>query len=239
MGDILFVNYSQGDDMRQVKLTPDGEGVLGGEAKELVVGLNEPLCIAQDQHGRIFIGEFTAYSVTILDPMALPEEPEGTWSPRKSSITAVTNAATATLHDALYVFGGTTFSGHTPNSYRYNPFKDEWFEIAELPFSVENAAAVSFEDKLYVFGGFTDTFAAQDNATVYDPGSDSWTLVESMPTARGGAMAEVLGDKIYVMGGFDMNGIVLERVDVFHPKTGSRSCSRTDRPHPLWPNKFR
>ena len=215
--------------MRQVKLTPDGKGVVGNEAKELVQNFNDPLCIAQDEHGTIFVGEFNSFQVTILEPLPLSEEPEGTWSPRKPSITAVTNAATATLNDVLYVFGGTTFSGPTLNSYRYNPFQDEWSEIAKLPFtiSVENAAAVPYEGKVYVFGGSAVSFAAQDNAAFYDPESDSWTLVEPMPTARGGAMAEVLGDNIYVIGGINSNGASLTTVEVFQPKNDSWSNPST------------
>ena len=201
--------------MRQVKLTPDGKSVVGNEAKELVQNFNDPLCIAQDERGTIFVGEFNSFKVTVLEPLPLPEEPEGKWSPRKPSITAVTNAATATLNDELYVCGGTTLSGPTLNSYRYNPFQDEWSEIAKLPFtiSVENAAAVPYEDKIYVF--------SEGNAAFYDPESDSWTLVEPMPTARGGAMAEVLGNNIYVIGGIDSNGASLTTVEVFQPKNGT------------------
>lgn len=212
--------------MRRVVLTPDGKGVAIDGYKEFVEDFNDPLCIAQDTNGRLYVGEFGSSDLTILDPKPLSPEPGGVWSSRAPANVinkdlAVLDAASTTMNDLLYVLGGKTVDGHTLDSFVYHPFTDIWSPIASPPFSdgVENAAAVSYQGYIYMFGGSTEPFSgAKDHVAYYDPATDSWTtLLPPMPTARGGLMAEVLGDSIYVMGGMDNNGVSLNTVEIFHP----------------------
>lgn len=225
MGDLLIVNYSSGDSMTRTVLSANGTKVTAHGT--LLTNLRDPLPIEQDPEGRLYVGEFGGSIVTILDPQPLSPEPLGTWSSRNFAPLSVLDPASTMLHDKLYMIGGkTSDAGHISNAYVYDPFQDEWTQIASPPFenAVENAVAVSFRNKIYVFGGSTSAFSgAQNYAAYYDTESGNWTSVPDMPTARGGATAQVMDGQILVIGGMDGNGTSLSAVEIFDPETNTWS----------------
>ena len=237
MGDLLIVNFSSGDSMTRTVLSPTGTKVIAhGTLRQ---NFKDPLPIEQDPEGRIYVGEFGGNIVTVLDPQPMSPEPLGTWSSRKLAPLSVLDPASTTLHDKLYMIGGkTNGAGHINDAYVYDPFQDEWTQIASPPFenAVENAAAVSYQNRIYVFGGSTSAFSgAQNHSAYYDPESGNWTSVLDMPTARGGATAQVLEGQILVIGGMDSNGASLNVVEIFDPvnntwSTGPSLQTRRDNP---------
>jgi large repetitive protein len=218
--DLLISNFSVGDDITRLELSPDGQSVIGSSS--LLGGFTDPLPLQAGPDGRIFAGEFNGGEVTILEPLGvwradLPQVPE-----------AILDAGSASLDGNLYLVGGKTSDTHVSSVYVYDPGDpfdsgdDLWTSAPNLPGpAVENPAVVAFDGKVYTFGGSTQPFSgAVTNASVFDPVSSSWTSLAALPTARGGATAQVLDDKIYVIGGLGPDGASLDTVEVYDPATG-------------------
>ncbi len=216
-GELLIANYSVGDEIIRVRLSPDGRSVVSHS--RLAGGFNDPLPLAMGPDGVIFVGEFGANLVTALTPVSL-----GCWGTVAPAPEAVLDAGSAVLGGRLYMVGGkTAAAGHVSSLYIYDPAADLWTRGPDLPGAgVENPAVASFGGKLYVFGGATAPFSgAVRTAAVYDPLSGGWRTLASMPTARGGAAAGALDGRIYVAGGMDAGGASLASVDVYDPASDS------------------
>jgi N-acetylneuraminic acid mutarotase len=216
-GAVLVANYSVGDDLTMLRLSADGRSVT--EATRLVGGFDDPLPVAQDPDGTIYVGEFGAHRITVL----VPDDDPGAWTARTRMPEAVLDAGGAALGGKLYSVAGKTSTGHISTVRTYDPISDAWSPAADLPGpAVENPAVVAMGTRLYAFGGATGPFdGAVANTAAYDPVTDTWTTLPGMPTARGGATAQVVGTRIFVVGGMDATGTSVDTVEVFDPATGS------------------
>ncbi|MEO0806841.1 MAG: kelch repeat-containing protein [Cyanobacteria bacterium J06643_4] len=239
-GDLLITNFSQGDDITRVELSPNGLAVQDGD-NPLIAGFEEsspsesfldnftdPLPIAMGPNGSIFVGEFNGSKVSIL-------ESRGTWRrdlPEVPAPAAILDAGSTTLNNKLYMVGGKTAAAHVSDVYVYDPgdpldaTDDIWTTAPDLPgVAVENPSVVAFDGQLYAFGGSTAPFSgAVNNAAVFNPDTSVWTPLPGMSTARGGATAQVINGEIYIAGGLDTNGVSLNTVEVFDPITGQWSA---------------
>jgi len=211
-GNLLISNYSVGDDLTRVRLSADGASVL--ESMSLVGGFDDPLPLAQDPDGTVYVGEFGGNRVTALVPTR-----SGCWTPVASAPQAILDAGGAALEGKLYMVAGKTVAGPINSVNVYDPQTDQWELAPDLPGpAVENPAVVVHGGLLYAFGGSTAAFSgAVANAAVFDPATPGWTPLASMPTARGGATAQVIDGLIYVVGGLDGTGASLATVDVYDP----------------------
>jgi large repetitive protein len=212
--ELLIANYSVGDDIVRVKLSPDGSSVAS--VSRLLGGFNDPLPLALGPGGTIFVGELGGSKVTALEPIDT-----GCWSPKQAMPGSVLDAGGTALDGKLYVVGGKTSGGPHSTVYVYDPTTNAWATAASLPGpAVENPAVVAHNGKLYAFGGSTSPFSgAMANAAVFDPSTGSWTPLPPMAVARGGAAAKMVDGKIYVVGGMDADGASLASVEVFDPAT--------------------
>lgn len=221
-GSLLIANYSQGDEIVRVKLSPDGTAVEGSE--HVAGGFSDPLPLAEGPDGTIYVGEFGSSTVTALVPRST-----GQWESRAPLPASVLDAGGAAVGGKLYVVAGKTSSGPQRTLYVYDPATNSWSPGPSLPAAyaaVENPAVTELNGKLYVFGGSTDAFSgAVASAAVFDPATSSWTMLPSMATARGGATAEAVGGKIYVAGGMDSAGASLASLAVFDPATNAWSAA--------------
>ena len=234
-GDLLITNFSSGDNITRVELSPDGTSVV--KKSSLTGGLKDPLPIEIGQDGTIFVGEFNGGEITVLTPKGiwrndLPTAPE-----------SVLDAGSAVVDGKLYAIGGKTAFGHVNSMYIYDPgdplisSDDLWSVGTDLPgAAVENPAVAALDGLIYAFGGSTDPFSgAVNNSAVFNPNTGAWTEIASMPTARGGATAQIVDDDIYVIGGLDINGASVDTVEIYDPQTntwddGSALQTRRDNP---------
>ena len=221
MGELLISNFSRGDNITRTRLTPDGMAVVA--SMNLVSGFSDPLPLAQDPSGTLYVGELNANRVAVLQPLPLTPEPVGSWAPRAPVPASILDAGSGTVDGKLYMVGGKTSSQYISSVFVYDPVFDDWSSAAPLPGpAVENPAVTSFDGKLYAFGGSTAPFSgAVTNAAVYDPDSGAWTPLPPMSIARGGANAQVLDGRIYVIGGMGADGASLASVEVFDPVSES------------------
>lgn len=239
-GDLLITNFSQGDDIRRIELSPDGLAIKDGSSP-LIVGFGntspveslagnfaDPLPITMGPNGSIFVGEFNGGKVSILESI-------GTWRrdlPQVPAPSAILDAGSTTAGGKLYMVGGKTSAAHVSSVYVYDPGNpidptdDVWSTAPNLPgAAVENPAVVSLGGRIYAFGGSTAPFSgAVSNAAVFDPTTSVWTPLANMPTARGGATAQVIDGEVYVVGGLADNGTSLNTVEIFDPVTGQWSA---------------
>jgi N-acetylneuraminic acid mutarotase/glucose/arabinose dehydrogenase len=242
-GDLLITNFSQGDNITRVKLSPNGLSAISSSS--LVGDFKDPLPIAMGPNGSFFVGEFNGNKVTILEPL-------GTWrTDLPTAPQAILDAGSATLDGKLYMVGGKTANTYLNNMYIYDPgdpinsADDTWTTGLNLPGpAVENPAVAAVGGKLYVFGGSTAPFSgAVSNAAVYNPDTNpdpnittpAWTSIAPMPTARGAATAQVINGDIYVIGGLNSSGASLNTVEVYDPDTNTWSTApslQTRRDHP-------
>ncbi len=236
-GELLTNYFSQSDQVRRVKLAPDGLSVVSDSALirtspasggELLV---DPLPIAQDPSGRIFVGTFSSNGqISVLEPANV-----GAWDTNGPSDlpAAILDAGSAVLDSKLYAVAGKTSTDHLRTVYAFTP-AGGWTRLADLPAdypAVENPAVVAYNGKLYVFGGSTDAFSGSvAKAAVYDPAGNSWSMLPDMGTPRGGPTAQVIGSKIYVAGGMN-GGASLATMESFDLN------SQTWQPKPAWPRR--
>ena len=222
-GDLLITNYSSGDDITRVQLSADG--LTSTNSSSLAGDFTDPLPIAMNSNGTIFVGEFNGDGVTVMESLGvwrtdLPDAPE-----------LILDAGSAVLDHKLYMVGGKTSSSHVNDVYVYDPGDpidpndDLWDSAPSLPGdAVENPAVEAFNGKIYSFGGSTEPFSgAVNTAFEFNPTTSVWTPLANMPTARGGANATVLNDKIYVLGGLGNDGASLNTVEIYDPLTGAWS----------------
>jgi len=118
----------------------------------------------------------------------------------------------------MYVFGG--FELLNPNIYtntaeKYDPDKDEWTVLKNMPVAWSPSANIVYDDKIYLFGGDTAsnfatmTFGLTEWILEYDPIKDTWKKMEDMPFKWSGN-GEQLGQYLYILGGSYTNSIQAE-----------------------------
>lgn len=219
-GQLLIANFSRGDNISRTLLNTAGDAVI--ENQIMASGFNNPLGIAQDLNGNVFVTEFGASSIAVLQPQAIAA-PSGNWSSLAPLPVPTLDAEGTSVNGELFVIAGETAAGTTSTMWIYNPTSNSWRLGPNLPgVAVEDAAAVEFGNKLYVFGGSTASFSGGvSNASVYDPSTNVWTTLAPMPTPRGGATAQMLNGMIYVLGGIGANGNSLTTVEIYNPATNS------------------
>jgi N-acetylneuraminic acid mutarotase len=115
--------------------------------------------------------------------------------------------AVAGVASSIYLFGGCSMpaAGQVVNhdkAYRYDPQKNEWTTLRDLPAGVRGMTALTVNDAIYLFGGYTDAgFSAE--VLVYDPKTDQYRRTTPLPAPVLGAEFVRIGDRLYGAGGED------------------------------------
>lgn len=139
----------------------------------------------------------------------------------------------ALLGGRVYVAGGFDTTG-TPTkvAYRYDPARDAWERIADLPEARHHMPLVVVHDTLYAVGGLSGMrFVAESNLWVYRPETNAWETRAPLPAPRGASAAAVVDGKIVVVGGFGATRALLDSTLVYDPAT-NRWATRAPIPTP-------
>jgi len=114
------------------------------------------------------------------------------------------------FNEDLYLIGGQLKSGGvTYEAHKYNPFHNEWKQLASMETGRAGHCAVVLEDLIYVIGGH-DTHTCLKSVECYDPLSNQWRKVPDVTNARRFAAAAAACRRIVVVGGFCEMGALTE-----------------------------
>ncbi|GKT87353.1 kelch repeat-containing protein [Colletotrichum tofieldiae] len=155
------------------------------------------------------------------------------WTPAAPLPIALNHPNAATVDGRIYLLGGLaeTFDQNgtwraVPNSWVYDPKRDQWEPIASFPQGTERgSAAVGVSGTtIYLAGGlrYMETVAGGTIATVsdvsaYETTTDSWRSFQSnpLPQPRDHAGGAVVGNKFYTIGGRHISGRLLVSNSVY------------------------
>lgn len=113
-------------------------------------------------------------------------------------------ALTAVVSDQLYVFGGFERGLRaTTRSDRYDPVKNSWTRIADLPVPVTHAGITVDGTNVWVAGGFVGDSPgkATDAVWRYDSVNNRWEAAPSLPEPRASAPLVRQGRSLHFFGG--------------------------------------
>jgi hypothetical protein len=141
------------------------------------------------------------------------DRPERGWQ-RGAPVPGVARSilAAATCGGAVYVFGGCHLDANKTvvnlaEAYRYDPERDRWRRLADLPRPVRGHGALPIGNRFIVIVGGYETgpsaSALTSAAFVYDTVLDRYTPANEAPLRVMGFGAQVIGNTLFVAGGED------------------------------------
>jgi hypothetical protein len=152
--------------------------------------------------------------LTLVSPLVLPTKPPAvqaqssplyTWSSGATSPIKRFEAQGLAADGRLYVFGGfyDTALQATARVDAYDPARNSWTRLADMPQALTHAAVAVDGDNIYLIGGYLGNNPGGSVANVwrYSISTNSWSAAPSLPAARGGGAAAVIGRKLYFFGG--------------------------------------
>ncbi|HGY11615.1 MAG TPA: hypothetical protein ENK36_04560, partial [Desulfobacterales bacterium] len=122
-----------------------------------------------------------------------------------------------TLNNEIYFVAGRTAKSKVPFLYKFNPHKNEWIKLANVPQATFNIALAAVNGKIYAIGG--DLF--KNTTREYNPDTNSWRILEPMPTGRQHIDCGVYKDEIYIMGGLTSWENITQKHEAYNVLTNS------------------
>lgn len=119
---------------------------------------------------------------------------------------ARTEVAAATVGREIVVLGGFTIDrGASRRVDAFDPVRNTWRRLPNLPVGIHHAMAVGARGRLYVLGGYTVAGTPRRAAHVLE--GRKWRSLPSMPYPRAAAGAAFAGGRIVVAGGVTAGGL--------------------------------
>ncbi len=134
----------------------------------------------------------------------------------------VTLGATAAASAGrLYTFGGFDGQRVLNRASVFDPARNQWSVLPNIPSGVWQACSAAAGGKLYLVGGRESTGETQiATVRVLDPGASIWSTVASMPIVVANAGCAALDDRLYVFGGFTSSGAASDLAWFYDPAFG-------------------
>ncbi|XP_058800000.1 kelch-like protein diablo [Phymastichus coffea] len=102
----------------------------------------------------------------------------------------------------LYLCGGQRKDGSVSNQVvRFNPRKNSFKMLTQMPTKRYNATAIFDEGYLYVIGGRNKSAELVDAVEMYDAGTKKWSKLAPLNPPRVGFGVSVLDNNLYIAGG--------------------------------------
>jgi len=113
-----------------------------------------------------------------------------------------TGGAAANLSGRLYVTGGSDGQRTLTRASFYEPTRNEWTNLPDMPHATWQHCAVAVGGKVYAIGG-RDGFTSDpaNSLQIFDAPTRAWTVGTPIPAATADAACAVLDSRIYVFGG--------------------------------------
>jgi hypothetical protein len=135
---------------------------------------------------------------------------------RLASMPAGRHHLMAAAHDGkLYVFGGSVAVGWSASAsvWRYDPARDAWEELDDMPEPRMSGAAVTIGDTIYVVGGV----GGGDGLLAFDPNRGSWRTHPGPAQPREHTAAVAYRGELWLIGGRWSGDGELRSVEIFDP----------------------
>jgi len=148
-------------------------------------------------------------------------DPERGWSSGTPAPYPIAGAASCTLDERIFVFGG-ELNNETSI---YNVRTDSWSTATPPPTARNGHQCVRVGETFFLIGG-RDERGALSLVETYDPRADTWQTQGELNTSRHWFGAAALADRIYVFGG-EHTGLLddVEAIDV-----SARDCASPFKP---------
>jgi hypothetical protein len=110
--------------------------------------------------------------------------------------------ASALIGGKVYVAAGMVGASgrYVPNLDVFDPSRDAWTRLGDMPGLARAAAGAAFRGRLWVLGGQTPAGVTR-RVWTYDVATRRWTDAPALPAPRYNAAAAALGGRLYVAGG--------------------------------------
>ena len=166
-----------------------------------------------------------------LDTVEVYDPATDTWAKANKMNHARAGAAVSVVDGKIYVMGGIglpmilNHPGHFLSSIEvYDPKRNNWREIGDMPNAKSNHTASVINGKIYVLGGYFRNQGQQAKSfktvEIYHPRTGRWTQKPDMPDAQVGHKAEVIQGNIYIFNDVAHNDVPFATVEVYD--TGER-----------------
>jgi glucose/arabinose dehydrogenase len=200
LGNIISTTYAGSQSVRRAVLAEDGASVLFEEDLGI---FSQPLDVAVGPDGSIYVGEYGANDIQIMEP----DPPlEGTWETLTPLPAPTQEVGTVACDGKVYVLGGLIAPAvDTGAVWVYDPAGQSW--TAAAPYTtdpakyVDHPGAACLDGKVYLIGGLLKAGVAVKHVYEYSPAANTWTPKADLPHPRGAAGVAVLDGTIYVAGG--------------------------------------
>ena len=140
---------------------------------------------------------------------------------------------TAVVDDKIYLIGGSLYEDaklgkRIPGPFglsiveMYDPERNRWQRIANMPTPRTGAKAAVVNDTIYVFGGFSGKNNNRANmkfpvvVDAYDTQTDTWARKQNMPTPWLNFGIGTVAGKIYLIGGLNIDERT-DSVEIYDP----------------------
>jgi N-acetylneuraminic acid mutarotase len=142
------------------------------------------------------------------------------WSLRASLPVALNHAAAVGHHGHVYVAGGYAsrdgLSDPVRSLYRYDPVRDRWTRLPDMPTARAALALGAIDGRLYAAGG-SDGTTPTDVLEIYDIAKRRWSRGPSLSVAREHLGGAVRAGRFYAVAGRNAGGN-LAIVEGYDPK---------------------
>ncbi len=113
----------------------------------------------------------------------------------------VSNAGSAVWNNKIYFFGGWNPMGYSDRFYEYDPEKDDWEELDEMPESKRVEGKI-VDGVLYTIGGYDNGTSGFKTIHAYDFKTEKWSLVMEMPVGVSAHALASDGRNIWIVGNY-------------------------------------
>src|SRR6204780_393716 len=147
--------------------------------------------------------------------------PGGTWSVSAPIPVRLQEHSGALFDGQIYIAGGfDSADAPTAVAYRYDPARDAWARIADLPEDRHHMPLVVVGDTMYAVGGLEgQQFVPQTTLWIYRADRNTWETRAPLPAPRGASAAVAVNGRLIVVGGFGVNRALLDSIAVYDPAT--------------------
>lgn len=132
------------------------------------------------------------------------------------------------IGDVLYAVGGISEEDATCTCECYNPARDVWYMISDLPVHISQHAGAgiesSFSSKLYISGGIDRDYVCMSKVYCYDTILEKWSACAPLLKPRADHVMLGIGKYLYVCGGWTQEEnarALLDTIELYDPDTNT------------------